>query len=181
VVAAMAKASVNVGKLRVLSDKYRPFFEGFAKRERNRSEVSLDSLERSFRDIPRAQIIQFLRELESTGAGRFKVGRGSKHTRFEWAVPMSEVAMAALGQKIKEHAAAAAQPIAPPIIPEAAPAPSPTKTTAAATPINPPTSTPLHVHHLQLHSGKLTEMHVPHNMTRAEAEQIAGYVMSIAL
>jgi hypothetical protein len=180
---AMATKTINAKKLRSLSDTFRPFFETLAKRERNRGELSVDAMERRHRDQPRAEIIRFFRELANAGAGTFKTGRGSKHSRFQWEVPMSEVAMLALGQADP----LLSMPIVPPTLPiptpapPVVPAPQPAKTAAVAKPINPPVATPLHVHHLQLHSGKLGEMHVPHNMTKAEAEELAGYLMSIAL
>ena len=49
--------------------------------------------------IPRRDLVSLLQSLARAGAGRFKIGRRGKPSRFEWAAPVNTIATSVIGER----------------------------------------------------------------------------------
>lgn len=96
------QASLNkeaLGKLYMQNDVGKTLFDYFSKRHRRVKESKvkglLSDLKTAKKEINRTELIQFFKELQKTGAGRFVTGRKGNESRFQWNPPLFEVGKAA--------------------------------------------------------------------------------------
>jgi len=89
----------TISSLARRSPAARVIFEYLAGRQRNSTQTTVDALvsalEREGHEIPRGEVVFAFRELENAHCGKFLVGRKGHPTRFEWAVPLSQVGVLA--------------------------------------------------------------------------------------
>jgi hypothetical protein len=76
----------------------------FASRERNRNEMTIDSLRHNLKadgiSVSRGAAIRVFRRLEELGCGRFVAGRRGHESRFKWDVGLVAVGQAAAGEAV---------------------------------------------------------------------------------
>lgn len=79
----------------------RVLFEHLARRQRDRSETTVDRLlvQLSEHGIRRSDLIRVLRGLEDLGCGRYIEGRWGYKSRFQWEVSLTSVGKVACGQQ----------------------------------------------------------------------------------
>ncbi len=98
-----------IGAARALNDKNPDFsaiWETLQKKQKPRSELAVDSLTvdpalkgLGSEVLRRRAIVSWMKSLESVGAGRFVVGRGSKQSRFRWAISPRAFIAAVAGEQ----------------------------------------------------------------------------------
>ena len=98
-------SKADVEQIRVLYKKdpaFRIILDYFASEKKNSKKTTVDRLLgillSDYKDITRAEVIDFFRELEEIGCGDFLVGRKGHPSRFEWSVELVDVGLAASGE-----------------------------------------------------------------------------------
>ncbi len=131
----------------------------FALRQQDRLEVSVDRLQQLLtsdgHEFPRPEIIEVLRALEATGAGKFVVGRKGHESRFARTVRLSELGRAARGEGTDgalDRAVQAAEPN--------------------------PTGDPVN-HRFVLRPGFVVGIALPGDLSASEATRLADFIKTL--
>lgn len=83
-----------------MNENARNLFDLNAKRERDASSTSIDSLTWKLK-ISRGEAVALARDLESAGCGEFKNGRRGSPSRLEWAYSCILLGKAAAGEQVQ--------------------------------------------------------------------------------
>src|SRR5262249_59844800 len=105
----------------------------------------------------RRDLVRLLQSLARAGAGRFKIGRRGKPSRFEWAAPVNRIATSVMGEPAGSGLA----------VSEARP-------TAAAS-----ADTQL-VHSYHLRRGLILSILLPVDLTDREAGRLADFIRTLS-
>jgi hypothetical protein len=138
-------------------------FDRFAARRRDRRMTSVARIEGFLRiagyPTPRSVVIEFLKELEDCGCGKFVLGRRGHESRFTWHVSMTSVGRAASGVQdwIAPYAVEAVDAV------------------PSAVQIGAPTT-----HRVVIGTGRIAEITSPHDLTDGEALRIAEFALTLA-
>ena len=104
--------------------------------------------------IPRRDLVSLLQSLARAGAGRFKIGRRGKPSRFEWAAPVNRIANSVIGER-------------PPGAVLAVPGSRPTAAASADAQL---------IHSYHLRRGLIVSIPLPIDLTDREAGRLADFI-----
>ena len=108
--------------------------------------------------IPRRDLVSLLQSLARAGAGRFKIGRRGKPSRFEWAAPVHRIANSVIGER-------------PPGAVLAVPGSRPTAAASADAQL---------IHSYHLRRGLIVSIPLPIDLTDREAGRLADFIRTLA-